>query len=379
MCSMVFLVNLARVVFSPLLEPLKISFGVTDATIGLLATLVWLGSALPRIPVGYALTKVPRHHVVLVSGGILTVSAAFSAVAQNIEVLMGGAFALGVSSGAYFIAANPLVSELFPERVGKALGTHGMSSQLAAVSAAPVVGAVLFLGSWRLAFGVLASVGALATVIFFVIAYRTELPAAGAGDRDFVNAAREQWRIILVGVTIIGITGFVWNGVFNFYITYMITSKSVSQPAAQGLLTVLFAAGVPAFFVTGNLADRIPNIPLVFVICGLFVCCLLALTATTGYLSLLIISAVLGYVIHGMFPAIDTFLLSSFPDENRASAYAIYSGSMMIVQASGSSVLGYLISTGHPFNDVFYAFSGLIVAVLAVFVFVYLTGRFPIE
>lgn len=152
LCSMVFLVNLARIVFSPLLEPLKAYFGVTEATIGLLATLVWFGSASPRLFVGYALTKVPRHYMVLAAGSILTISSAFISVAQSIEVLMIGGFCLGLASGPYFIAANPIISELFPEQVGNVLGIHGMASQFAAVAAAPLVVWTLSVRSWRLTF-----------------------------------------------------------------------------------------------------------------------------------------------------------------------------------------------------------------------------------
>lgn len=374
---MVFLVNLARVLFSPLLEPLKRAFGVTDATVGLLATLVWFGSASPRLPVGYLLTRVPRHYVVFVSGGVLTASATLSAVAGSIEWLMVGAFCLGVSSGAYFTAANPLVTELFPDRVGDVIGIHGMSSQSAAVVAAPLIGGVLLVGSWRLAFFLLAGVGALTTIVLVVAAYATDLPEAGVEDRDFIHAARRQWRLILVGVVIVGVTGFVWNSVFNFYVTYLITTKSLSQLAAKGLLTVLFGAGIPAFLITGYLAERLPNAPLMFAICGVFACCLLVLTTASGYLALFVVSAVLGYVIHGLFPTIDTFLLSSLPDENRASAYAIYSGSMMLVQAPGSSVLGALVSAGYGFDAVFRGFAGVIGLVLSVLVVVYLAGGFP--
>src|SRR6056297_2605782 len=148
--SMVFLVNFARLVFAPLVEPLKAAFTVGDATVGLIATLAWLGSALPRIPTGYLLTRVPRHHVVL------AVAAGFTAVAESIAVLGLGAFLMGLASGAYFIAANPLVSELYPERVGRALGIHGTASQTAAVAAPLFVGAVLAqtgVDGWRLVMG----------------------------------------------------------------------------------------------------------------------------------------------------------------------------------------------------------------------------------
>lgn len=377
MCSMVFLVNLARIVFSPLLEPLKLSFGVSNATVGFLATLVWLGSASPRIAVGYALTRVPRHQMILIAGGVLTVSAVFASVTQSIESLMVASFFLGASSGTYFIAANPLVSELFPDRVGNAIGIHGMSSQLAAVVAAPIVALSLIAGSWRLTFQLLAILAVVISIVLAVAASRTALPDAGQNDRRFVRAARRQWRIILAGIVVAGLTGFVWNSVFNFYVTYLVTTKSLSTPAAQGLLTVLFAAGVPAFLITGSLADRVANAPLLFFVSGTFACCLLVLTVTTGYLPLLLVSVVLGYVIHGLFPSIDTFLLASLPDHSRASAYALYSGNAMIVMALGSSVLGYLINVGYSFDSVFRAFAFCLFAVLILSLLLYANGRFP--
>ncbi len=70
--GLVFLVNLARVVFAPLLEPIRAATGASDATLGLLATLVWAGSALPRLPTGYLLTRLRRPTVVFGSGVVLT-------------------------------------------------------------------------------------------------------------------------------------------------------------------------------------------------------------------------------------------------------------------------------------------------------------------
>ena len=46
----VFRATLARVVFALLIEPIRATTGASDATLGLLATLVWAGSALSRFP-----------------------------------------------------------------------------------------------------------------------------------------------------------------------------------------------------------------------------------------------------------------------------------------------------------------------------------------
>jgi predicted MFS family arabinose efflux permease len=377
MCSLVFLVNLARVVFAPLLDPLTVAFDLTESTAGLIATLAWLGSATPRIPTGYLLTRVERHRVVLGTGAVLTVAAALTAFANSVLTLGIGAFLMGLASGAYFIAANPLVSELYPQRVGRVLGVHGTANQLAAVVAPLFVGAVLLTGSWRGVFAITAIVAAAATAVFYWTARKTEMPAAGAKDRALLVAARRQWPIILSGVAILGATGFVWNGLFNFYVKYVTATKGVDAATARNLLTVVFAAGVPAFWVTGRLADRLPHVPLMLGILGGFVATLFALTVAQGLAALVAVTVVMGYVIHSLFPALDTYLLDSLPDENRASAYSVYSGAMMIVQATGSVVVGSLIDVGFAYDAVFRAFGGGLVAILAVLLVLWATDRLP--
>ena len=374
---MVFLMNLGRVVFAPLLEPLRDALTVSTATLGLLATLAWLGSALSRVPTGYLLTRVSRQRAVFGTGTLLTGAAVLTAVAPSVPVLLVGAFALGLASGAYFVAANPLVSELFPERVGQALGIHGMASQVAAAGAPLVVSAVLVVGGWRTAFQAIAVVAALATVAFTLVARGMEFPQAGTADSDFLGAAREQYRIILAGVAILGFAGFVWNGLFNFYVTYLTATKAIGEPMARNLLTVVFAAGVPAFGVSGRLADRLPLVPYLLVVLVGFAGAVLLLTATTGLFALVAVSVALGYVVHSLFPAVDTLLLGSLPDRHRASAYAVYSGSMMVVQAMGSVVVGTLTDAGFGFDPVLRTLVAALLVVVAAIAVMHSLGRFP--
>jgi len=378
LCSIVFLVNMGRIVFAPLLEPLREAFAVGSAgAVGLVATLTWLGSALPRLPTGYLLTKVPRHHVVLGAGAVLTGAAVLTATASTLTALYVGALAMGLASGAYFIAANPLVSELYPEGVGRAIGIHGTASQLAAVAAPLFVSGVLLVGSWRLTFWAIAGAAALSTAVLYLVSRRAALPDAGSADRNLLVALRRQWPLIATGVGIIGATGFVWNGVFNFYVSYLIDAKELAPGSARTMLTVVFAGGVPAFWVTGRLADRVRVVPLMLSILGAFVACLLALTAVQSFAGVLVASAVTGYVIHSLFPALDTYMLGTLPDEHRGSAYAIYSGTMMLVQAAGSVAIGTLRDAGFAFDLVFRTYAVGLVAVLVVLVVLQRAGWLP--
>jgi len=84
----------------------------------------------------------------------------------------------------------------------------------------PVVTVALWY-DWRLAFYGLALASAASTVVFVALARRTDLPDAGAGDTDFAGALSE-WKLILAGVVLMGLTSFVWQGLFNFYELYMV-------------------------------------------------------------------------------------------------------------------------------------------------------------
>jgi len=374
--GMVFLVNLARVVYAPLVEPLQGALQVGPGAIGGVVTLVWVGSALPRIPTGYLLTKVPRHRVVMGAGVVLTLAGTFAATANSLPTLGLGALLMGLASGAYFVSANPLVSELYPRRVGRAMGIHGMASQVAAVVAAPLVGFALVAFTWRHVFAGVA-LGALAvTTTLTVVARRTELPEASGVDRNLPAAVRAQWRIVGTGVVILGATGFVWQGVFNFYVSYLL-DRGLAEPTARDLLTLVFAAGVPAFLVSGRLVDRLPQVPYILGVMTVFVGGVFALTAAEGLLALAVVSVFLGYVVHSLFPALDAYLLGSLPDEHRGGAYAVYSGGMMLVQATGSSAVGALVAAGVAYDVVFRGFATVLAVVLVALALLLTAGRLP--
>jgi predicted MFS family arabinose efflux permease len=372
---MVFLVNLARVVFAPLVGQFIVVFDVGEATAGSIATLVWLGSALPRLPAGWLLTRFPRERVVLGTGVVLTLASVFTAAADTVATVGVGALLMGLSSGVYFVAANPLVSELYPDRVGRAMGIHGTAAQVASVVAAPLVTLALVV-SWRATFVVVGAAAFLVTLALVATTRRAEVPDVGAADRDLLGGIRREWRLVAVGVVILGVTGFVWQGLFNFYELYMRT-KGLSPAMAKNSLTVVFAAGIPAFLVSGRLADRLPHVPYLLSIVAAFAGCVLLLTATTGLLALLVVTALVGYVVHSLFPAMDTFLLDTLPDETRGSAYAAYSAGMMLVQAGGSSAVGALVETGFGYDVVFSALALCLVALVVVLGVLRLAGRLP--
>ncbi|PSQ43656.1 MFS transporter, partial [Halobacteriales archaeon SW_5_68_122] len=181
----------------------------------------------------------------------------------------------------------------------------------------------------------------------------------------------------LTGIAFLGAAGFLWNGLFNLYGDYLEVAKGIDPATGRALLSLTFAAGVPAFFITGRLADRVPNVPLLLSIVGATVATVLALTVVEGVVAVAAVSLVLGYVVHGLFPAADAYLLSSLPDHHRASAYSLYSGTMMFIQALGSGAVGLAVDGGASYTLVFRVLAGSVAVILVVLVGLYADGRLP--
>jgi len=327
-------------------------------------------------PDGLLLTRVSGARAILASGVVLTLGTAFTALTTDPTLLLVGAFVMGTASGIYFIAANPLISELFPESPGRALGHHSVASQLAAVAAPGIVTAALVVGDWRTTLQAMAVAAGLMTVVFTLIARRTDFPEAGQRDTDFLAAVRAQWPIVLTAVATLGLTTMVWNGVFNFYVTYLGTI-GIEPRAGRTLLQVMFAAGVPAFYISGRLVDRLPAVPYMLAILAAFTGCILLLPAIRGFWALAALGTVMGYVIHSIFPAVDTYLLGSLPDYHRASAYSAYGAGMMLIQAPGSLLVGLLRDAGVACPTIFEWMGGGLVALLVVLLLLHADGRLP--
>ena len=88
-------------------------------------------------------------------------------------------------------------------------------------------------------------------------------------------------------------------------------------------------------------------------------------------------SLLVGYAIHSLFPAIDTYTLSALLDHHRASAYATFSASMMSFQALGSGAIGLAVSRGLGYTTVFCGLVVTLVAVAAVLVALHRAGLLP--
>jgi predicted MFS family arabinose efflux permease len=217
---------------------------------------------------------------------------------------------------------------------------------------------------------------AIVTLVLYVVSRDGSTETGSGADRDF-SAALGHWKLILTGILLIAPAGFVWQGLFNFLVSYMTQGKGFDPAAASTMLTIVFAAGVPAFSLSGRLADELPHVPYIFALLVAFTSSLFVLTFVEGFLAVAVVVAILGYLVHSLFPALDTFMLSSLPSDARASAYAVFSGAALLLEANGSGAVGFLTEANYGFDIVFRTLSVGLFVVIVVLAVLYAINRLP--
>jgi hypothetical protein len=79
------------------------------------------------------------------------------------------------------------------------------------------------------------------------------------------------------------------------------------------------------------------------------------------------------------FPAVGTFLLDSLPDHTRNAGSSMYLTVSMLLQASGSAVVGVLVERGLTYDLIYALLGGGLAILIAVLGVLILTDRLAID
>jgi Arabinose efflux permease len=271
---------------------------------------------------------------------------------MTIGQLQLGALALGLGTGGYFVIAVPLLGVIFPDAVGRAIGIHGMAAQLAAVIVGPIAIVAIAADSWRVVFWALACTLTVSTTVSVILVRSQPNVGPMTTHREF-TAVFEHWRPVAVALVITATAGILWIGYFNFFVSYLLTVKGVGITRGGWLLTVMFAAGVPAFYIAGRIVDRLPPLPFIYVMLGIFAVGIMLMTTVQELPMIFVVTVVIGFSIHTLFPAIDTWLIRQLDPTVRESAYASFTGLSLLIESSGPTIVGSLVSSGIGYDAVY--------------------------
>lgn len=302
-----------------------------------------LGVVVGAPTIAAFVARFERKAVLLVLGVAFTVGTIASAVAPSFESVIAFRFIAGLPHGAYFgVAALVAAGLMGPAKRGQAVAWV-----LSGLTVANVVGvpAITYLGqqtSWRVAYGAVAAIFALATIAIAAVVPRQ---AGDTGSTVLGQIAVFRlpavWFALLTGA--LGFGGFF--AVYS-YVAPLATEITGTSDAFVPIALIVLGTGMTVGnIVGGRLADH-GAMRAVFWLFGAFALALLflALTARTVPGLLLGVLAV-GMAAAALSPAIQTRLMDVAGDSQTMAA-AVNHSALNIGNSLGAAIGGAAIAAG---------------------------------
>nr|WP_299268854.1 MFS transporter [Halorientalis sp.] len=370
--------QLGRFLLSPLLPAIIGDLGITTVTAGFVLGGFQAVYAIIQYPSGRLSDRFSRAALIVPGLAALTLGFLLFASAVSPLLFVGGALLLGVGKGLYAVPSRALLSDLFVERRGQALGLYAAGTDaggvLASVAALVVTGtAAADLGpargvvptlpglSWRAPFLPVAAALFLLGAVYVRWnrdGYELGRVEFGVGETVRRLSTTSAQREALVAFALFFFVVGAW---VNFLPTYLAQGKGMSESLAAALFAVVFVVGVWAKPLAGLVSDRVPRRAVGVAGLSLAVVALsgVVLASTLWVVVGAIALFALGY--KTLFPVADAVLLDAAPDDNTGGDLGAARALFLGVGALGPVYMGSVAAAA----DYAVAFAGLAVCLLA--------------
>lgn len=368
-----------RYVFPALFPHLRSALGLDLTTLGALYTLLWATYAVGQFPAGFVGDSIGARRT-------LTYSALLSAVALLVIVLVDG-FALlvvgivlfGATSALYGPARFTIMSRIYSEYAGTAIGLTQASGQIGNMLLPAVSGVVATQFLWQAGFLYIIPLLVVAGAGIWIVAPAPEGDDEADGDaggspsvREIVSVTFSPLALLLTWILALSV--FIVQGLTAFYPTYLVQAKEFSPTVASTLFAGLFASAMVVQPLAGTLKDRIGTQRALMAMAGVLVVALPLVTVTSTLPGVIGATLLLGGIF-GTTPVALTHLTQSLPDEISGSGLGLVRTVYFLVASTGSTVVGVMADRG-LFDESFLFLGGLAVIIFASTLFI---GRSAID
>jgi predicted MFS family arabinose efflux permease len=231
---------LTTAALSPLLRPIGLEFGTTDAVTGQISTigsLVGVVSALVATP---WMDRWSRRAWLQFEGCLLLMGVIASALAPTFGWLVAGRVL--ASLGSAVIMANCLTGaqELFHDRVwrNRAIGVIVSGTTLALIAGVPAITQIEAAFGWRVAMASIAAPILIFLAGTFILPATTGRPTVDAGQHPFAtfrvvfSDRRTRWLLVMLGLNL---------GLYMGWLVYFGAYASATFAVSAGVLSALFS------------------------------------------------------------------------------------------------------------------------------------------
>lgn len=347
-----FMVQFLRFVFPPLFETFQELYGVTNTQTGILFTAMMLAYASVQFPAGVLGDRIGRPIVILSGAVVFSGAALLAAFSPGFLVVLLAAVLIGLATGPHKAVAIPLLSNQYPDRTGRALGTMDTIGQFGGMTAPLAVVAFLGIAFWQGVF----VLGAAFSLVFALLFYlrvrgdeslhvreaRTERETEDEGGTSYLSVFADRDLLVFMVVTML--FTFAWNGLSSFFPLFLTTEKGISSGNAGALYSLLFAASISQA-VTGDLSDQVGRLRVGVLLLGAMFVGVVGLLFVGSLPALVLITLLIGVGFHGFRPVRDSHLMDVIPDNIGGGTLGVVRTGMTTIGALAPAIIGFLSDT----------------------------------
>jgi MFS family permease len=359
-----------RMIYPILLPYFRASFDLSLTVAGLLVTILWLGSAVGQLPGGILADRYSERSIMIAGTLVVALSIGAVVVAPTALWLFAATALVGLGQSLYPIARITILADIYPDRIGSALGVTMATGDLAQTVLPPLAGVVAAAVAWQAGLGFLIPCLLLAAVaLWWQIPRGTDDERIEGGFsvetvRGVVQELRGTNTRVIIFVLFLYI--LVWQAFTGLYPTYLVEEKGLTSSTASVLFSLFFAIGIVVKPLAGAAYDRVG-------IRGALVMVLVAPVVGFGSLpfvhgvpALVAVTACISTML-GSGAITQSFLSDAFAGETRGTGLGVVRTATATVGAAGPVLLGAVADRGY-FDEGYLVLGGLMLVVLVLVV-----------
>jgi len=337
-----FLVLSGRYSISNLLPKIvaELHFSWTLAGIGL--TSMWLIYAAMQFPSGILSDIKGRKIIIIIAMSIFTISYFLVGISTHYIFFFASLFLLGAGTGAYPAVGISMITDIFKEKRGKALGIRDSAGSLAYI--APILAATIAsVYNWRYFFLLWSFICGISIYLFYKgTTESTKLPDQVSikervkdGMKIFRN---KKIQLVFVVNLLIAIT---WISYMSFFPSLLVVEKGFTEIQAAIALGILGLGGFIFKPIIGSISDRYNKKLIIIALSSITAIGTLIILQTDSIWIIFLISFIPALAT-AIFPVISSYLMEQWEEKGRAGKLGFYRSNLIILGSPSSSIIGFL-------------------------------------
>ncbi|MFO7925565.1 MAG: MFS transporter [Halobacteriota archaeon] len=355
-----------RMVYPVVLPYLQEAYGFSLAVSGVLVSVLWLFGSLGQLPGGVLADRYNERTIMAVSTAIVAVGLGFAVTASTTTVLFLATALWGLGYSLYPIARITVLSDLYTDRLGSALGMTMATGDIGQAVLPPIATVLAVTVAWQAGIGFVIPLLLLGGVaIYLTVPARTSAsePTETRSLRETLEIASQLRKPAMAFITgILFLYIFIWQSFTAFYPTYLTTIKGLSPSVSSLLFGLFFAFGVVVKPLAGAAYDRIGmRVSLIGIL----------LPSVVGFGLLPFVNSVLPLAIAtvlistmlGTGAVTQSYLADAFSDDLQGTGLGVVRTAAATLGSAGPILFGFVADAGY-FDEGYLALSLVMMAVI---------------